>query len=198
MPRGWWFCLLWKPITKSWQVKFNLKKGNDLCAVGLKKWQKKESLHTFHFFEIRPIIFSLAKNAKLGRLICSKQKIIERYIMEVLSTAQTHVLKSPWKHRNVYYVLPKDLNILNSERLLVYIFISLMRQKIMASLNRKMITLAGVLNRERPKGNKEPKTGDKQKWEDNEVAFEFLASKPFNISHLEFDGYSFLKHTVIF
>lgn len=52
-----------------------------------------ESVHTFHFFEIRPIIFSLMKDAKLGKLMCSKEKIIERYIKKVLSTPQSHVLK---------------------------------------------------------------------------------------------------------
>lgn len=26
-----------RPITKSWQAKFNFKKGNDLCATGIKE-----------------------------------------------------------------------------------------------------------------------------------------------------------------
>lgn len=44
-------------------------------------------------FEIRPIIFSLKKDAKLGKPMCSKQKIIERCIMKILSASKAHVLK---------------------------------------------------------------------------------------------------------
>lgn len=58
------------------------------------------------FFEIRPIIFSLKKDAKLGRPMHSKQKIIERYIMKVLSASKHDVLQSPGEHKTVYYLLP--------------------------------------------------------------------------------------------
>lgn len=39
------------PITKSRQAKFNFKKGNDLCAAGIKQlWNQKACIHFISFF----------------------------------------------------------------------------------------------------------------------------------------------------
>lgn len=60
-----------------------------------KKVTEAGKLAYISFFEIRPIIFSLKNNAKLGKPMHSKQKITERCIMEVLSAWKPHVLQSP-------------------------------------------------------------------------------------------------------
>lgn len=46
------------------------------------------------FFEIRPILFSLKEDAKLGKPVRSKQKITERWIVNVLSASQPSVFKT--------------------------------------------------------------------------------------------------------
>lgn len=47
------------------------------------------------FFEIRPIIFSLKKDAKLGKPMRSKQKIAEVYNESPIGIATPHLKKSP-------------------------------------------------------------------------------------------------------
>lgn len=59
-----------------------------------KKVTEAGKLAYISFFEIRPIIFSLKKDAKLGKPMRSKQKIIERCIMKILSPSKPGVLKA--------------------------------------------------------------------------------------------------------
>lgn len=58
------------------------------------------------FFEIRPIIFSLKEDAKLGKPMRSKQKITERCIMKVLSALQSHVLKRVHENTGQFATAP--------------------------------------------------------------------------------------------
>lgn len=58
------------------------------------------------FFEIRPIIFQLKKDAKLGKPMRAKQKITERLAMQVASAWKARGLESQREHEAACYPPP--------------------------------------------------------------------------------------------
>lgn len=79
----------------------NFKKGNDLCYRNEEVIEAGKLVY-ISFFEIRPIMFSLKKNAKLGKPMRSRQKITERW--SPVSTATLFLKKSLQEHRAAYYL----------------------------------------------------------------------------------------------